>query len=158
MAPLLIAPIQVRTFIKRREDSTEAQIQLVCTGPDKQALYAILKGFYTTLVVNVISWNKAYAIYPKPTFIYHKTYLLTRISDYFGKLLMKYNKRGWKSQDTLWPEDEVSHRSMLDDRRVGDRHTWSVNPDPSSFFCGHHPDLTCPAPPCYSPHRPPTLL
>ena len=64
---------------------------------------------------------------PKPSFIYHKTYLLTKISDYFGKLLLKYNKRGWKSQDLLWPDDEVSHRSMLDDRRVGDRHTWSVN-------------------------------
>ena len=129
MTALLIARIQVRTFTKRREDSTEAQIQLVCTGGGnpKQPLYAILNGFYTTLVVNVISWNKAYAIYPKPSFIYHKTYLLTKISDYFGKLLMKYNKRGWKSQDLLWPEDEVSHSSMLDDRRVGDRHTWSVN-------------------------------
>lgn len=111
-------------LLKQREDSTVAQIQII--GTDEQPIFAILKGFYTTLVVNVISWNKAYALFPQPSFLYHKTYLLKSINEYFGKLLMKYEKRGWKSQDTVWPEDKASHRSILESRRVGDRWTWIV--------------------------------
>ena len=48
------------------------------------------------------------------------------MNDYFGKLLAKWEKRGWRSQDVLWPEDEVSHESMLVDRRLGDRWTWII--------------------------------
>ncbi|KAL9605024.1 MAG: hypothetical protein Q9179_001655 [Wetmoreana sp. 5 TL-2023] len=87
---------------------------------------AILSGFYTTLVVNVVTWNTAYALYPQPSFLYHKTYLLRPLTDYLGETLAKYDTRGWKSQDVLWPEDEASHGSMLNRRRLGDRLTWKI--------------------------------
>ena len=48
------------------------------------------------------------------------------MNDYFGKLLAKYEMRGWKSQDILWPEDEASHSSITEYRRVGDRWTWII--------------------------------
>lgn len=94
----------------QRTDSSEAKIQIVQTK--KQPLLDIISGFYTTLVVNVLSWNKAYALYPQPSFLYHSTYLLRGMSDCYGKLLAKYDERGWPSHDVLWPEDEASHGSM----------------------------------------------
>ena len=124
---LMMNSIQVRTLVMQRADSTEAQVQIVYTT--HQPLLEILNGFYTTLVVNLISWNKAYAVYPQPSFLYHKTYLLKPMSDYFGKLLAKYEERGWRSQDVLWPEDEASHGSMGESRRLGDRFTWIISLD-----------------------------
>lgn len=121
---LLTYRIQVHTLVKLREDSTKAVIQIVSTPA--QPLFSILKRFYTTLVVNVMSWNKAYTIYPQSSFLHHKTYLLKEMNDHYGKLLAKHETRGWKSQDVLWREDEASHGSILQDRRVGDQWTWII--------------------------------
>ena len=122
---LLIDTMQVHTLLKQREDSTEAKIQIISTPG--QPLLAILRGFYTTVIVNLISWNKAYALYPQSSFLHHKTYLLTPMNDHFGQLLAKYEMRGWIPQDILWPEDEALHSSILQDRRVGDRWTWIIS-------------------------------
>ena len=130
---------QVVTLTKRRHDSTEAQIQLVWTP--QQPILAILEGFYMTLVVNVISWNKAYALFPEPSFVHHKSYLLKDMHDYIGKLLAKYDERGWKCHDILWPEDEASNRSMIVDRRLGDRHTWKIPLDTSGVARPAIPDM-----------------
>ena len=103
-------------------------------------LLTILKGFYTTVVVNIISWNKAYSVFPQPSFLYHKTYLLTPITDYFGKLLSKYGERGWAAQGILWPEDEASHKSMLEPRRLGDKWTWIIPLDQAGIDDHDMPD------------------
>jgi len=122
----------------QRTDSSEAKIQIAETG--KQPLLEIISGFYATLVVNALSWNKAYALYPQPSFLYHKTYLLRPMSDYFGRLLAKYDGRVWQSQDVLWPEDEASHGSMLVPRRVGDRFTWIIPLDDKGVNRAETPD------------------
>lgn len=100
----------------------------------------ILKGFYTTLVVNIISWNKAYAIFPQPSFLYHKTYLLTPMTDWYGGMLAKYDKRGWRSQGILWPEDKASHASITQPRRLGDRFTWTIPLDTADVRRSERPD------------------
>lgn len=138
-AAFLTTSGQVVTLTKRRHNLTEAQIQLVSTP--RQPILAILKGFYMTLVVNVISWNKAYALFPQPSFVYHKSYLLKDMNDYIGRLLAKYDERGWKCYDILWPEDEVSNRSMIVDRRLGDRHTWTIPLDTSGVARPAIPDM-----------------
>ena len=48
------------------------------------------------------------------------------MNDYFAQLLAKYETRGWITQDVLWPEDEASHSSILQERRIGDRWTWII--------------------------------
>ena len=103
-------------------------------------ILSILTSFYTTLVVNVISWNKAYAIFPQPSFVYHRTYLLKDMTDHFGKLLYKYGNRGWTSQGTLWFEDEASHKSMLEPRRLGDKWTWTIPFDQTGISRPSTPD------------------
>ena len=133
---------QVVTLVRTR-NGTEAQVQIIHTK--KPPVFTILENFYTTLVVNVISWNKAYAVFPQPSFLYHRTYLLTDMTEYLGTLLSKYGERGWTTQDILWPEDEASHKSMLEPRRLGDKWTWiipfdqtgvsrSITPDPVLEF------------------------
>jgi hypothetical protein len=87
---------------------------------------AILRGFYTTAVVNIITWNKAYAIFPDCTFLERKTYMLKPLDDFFGSQLVKYSNRGWTTLETQWVEDKKPWHSLQDriQRRVGDSKTW----------------------------------
>ena len=102
---------------------------------------AILKGFYSTVVVNLFSWNKAYAIYPLLTFIQHKGYLLHDVNDHIAGLLNKYCKRGWKHQSTAWPEEEQrENHPMRSSRRVGDRYTWKISLGTSNVTRSQIPD------------------
>ncbi|KAL9580239.1 MAG: hypothetical protein Q9212_004611 [Teloschistes hypoglaucus] len=116
--------VETRTYTKKRADSTDSQIQIVATA--YVPIFAILMGFYSTLVVNVISWNKAYAIYPQSSFIHHKSYLLKKMDDYNGRSVAKYDARGWRSQDVLWPEEEASHGCIVKPRRLNDKFTWTI--------------------------------
>ncbi|MCJ1251000.1 hypothetical protein MMC30_008231 [Trapelia coarctata] len=77
-------------------------------------------------VVNIITWNKAYALFPLPTFIHRKTYVLQKLNDYRGAQLLKYGQRGWKIQGTLWPEEETPSHPFQARRRIGDKFTWTI--------------------------------
>ncbi len=90
-------------------------------------MLGILTGFYMTAVLNVISWNKAYAVFAKETFIDRKTYMLQPLLDeYFGELLRKYNRRGWQHEEILSDEDDHETTSIYSMRRLGDKFTWVV--------------------------------
>ena len=54
------------------------------------------------------------------------TYLLKEMNDCLGRLLTKYETRGWRARDVLWPEDEASNGSILGYRRIGDGWTWII--------------------------------
>ncbi|KAF2806278.1 uncharacterized protein BDZ99DRAFT_523738 [Mytilinidion resinicola] len=105
--------------------SHRPKIQIIVTKD--LPIFRIVQSFYTTCVVNVISWNKAYAIYARPTFANHKTYLLRGADDIIGALLRKYSDRGWQSHDVLWPEEARSPLNPFrTPRRVGDEFTWTL--------------------------------
>ena len=40
------------------------------------ALQGILQGLYMTAVLNIITWNKAYALFARDTFVRRKSYML----------------------------------------------------------------------------------
>ena len=65
-------------------------------------------------------------MYPLPTFIHRKTYILRKLNEYRGSLLLKYSQRGWKTQGTLWTEEETSSHPFQAQRRVGDKFTWTI--------------------------------
>ena len=52
--------------------------------------------FYATAVFNFITWNAAYSIFPRSTFIHHETFPTKGMNEYFGGLHAKYKKRGWR--------------------------------------------------------------
>ena len=76
--------------------------------------------------MNVISWNKAYALFASPTYLDHKGYLLQRLDEHRASLLVKYGRRGWKFQDIMWPEDQHRNDPFREVRRVGDKFTWTL--------------------------------
>ena len=97
---------------------------------------SILSGFYATHVVNVITWSTAYAIFPVPTFMQHKGYMLEPLSNKFIRsILRKWGTRGWEFDQTLWPEEETDTHSFQPRRRVGDRYTWKISFDRANFDC-----------------------
>lgn len=83
----------------------------------------------------IISWNKAYALFALPTFIHHKTYLLSRLSACSSANVASYSHRGWKPQDVLWYEEEISGRTINRGRRMGDRFTCTMALPTRGFSC-----------------------
>lgn len=71
-----------------------AKIQIVSTR--HAPIAAILGEFYATAVVNIISWNLAYSMFPDIIFLEPRTtYRLKQPSDTFDAHFAKYAKRGW---------------------------------------------------------------
>lgn len=102
---------------------------------------AILRGFYTTAVINIITWNKAYAIFPDCTFLERKTYMLKPLDDFFGTQLVKYSGRGWTTLETQWEEDKKPWHSLQPHtRRVGDSKTWKITLDTTAIRNPQTPD------------------
>ena len=104
--------------------NVESKIQIIATH--STPAQAILRDFYSTNVVNIISWNKAYAVYALSTYIQHRGYLFCELDDYFAGLVAKYSQRGWKIQDRMWPGDHRLNHPMREHRRVGDKYTWII--------------------------------
>jgi hypothetical protein len=101
----------------------------------------ILAGFYTTAVLNVISWNKAYAIFARDTFLDHKTYMLKPLDRYFETLIRKYNQRGWLWEEIMRPEDHDPSTSIQPIRRLGDRFSWTIPLSTQDVERPQQPDL-----------------
>jgi hypothetical protein len=88
-------------------------------------------------VVNIITWNKAYSIFPDYTFLEHETFMLQSLNDSNWKGLLKYGDRRWKNRTSA--EDERPAGKILPQslepkpfdhfRRVGDSKTWMVELD-----------------------------
>lgn len=126
---------QVRTYTRRNAESvSDLKIQIVETN--FLPIAPILNGFYSTHVVNLITWCSAFAIFPIPTFVQHKCHMLKSLSDQcLHPILRKWAKRGWDFDQTLWDEEEPRASSIQRRRRVGDRYTWRMSLDTSNLPC-----------------------
>ena len=69
------------------------KIQVIGTW-NAMSLEWILRTFYTTALFNIITWNAAYAMFPRSTFLKHETFPTMPLNDYFGGLHSKWTKRG----------------------------------------------------------------
>lgn len=92
------------------------------------------------MVVNVITWNKAFSVFPLVTFIQKRGYMLQPSDDYFMSLVVKYTQRGWKIQETMWPEDHRVNHPLRRYRRIGDRYSWRIPLDISNVKWSKTPD------------------
>lgn len=116
----------------------ELRAQIIITSD--LPLRAILCNFHSTVVVNFFAWNKAYAIFPLPTFVHHKGYLLKPLDNYLSALLEKYSRRGWRIQGGMWPEESRSNHPIQAHRRIGDKFTWMIPFDTSNVGWSKSPD------------------
>ncbi|KAL8928614.1 MAG: hypothetical protein Q9208_001848 [Pyrenodesmia sp. 3 TL-2023] len=87
---------------------------------------AILCNARTTATANILSWNKAYSIFPSATFIHGKSYLLkpTSIDSEYSD--WEYAS-GMKLQDLLWDEEGINTQPIQRQRRIGDRFSWIID-------------------------------
>ncbi|KPI41620.1 uncharacterized protein AB675_9044 [Cyphellophora attinorum] len=108
----------------RRLDSARSKVQIIAT--QYQPINAILTGFYMTAVLNIISWNKAYCIFPYETMVQRKTFMLKECNEYFEGLLFKYSRRGFVNEDIVPPGDHLPASSLQGIRRIGDSRTLTV--------------------------------
>ena len=100
------------------------KIQILSTR--STPVQAILHGFYTTAVVNFLSWNKAYSIFPDITFLHPRTtYPLKRIDRSYPPLLAKYEIRGWTMSDPI-PEESLYSICVNTSRHVRDYKTRKI--------------------------------
>ncbi|KAF1972375.1 hypothetical protein BU23DRAFT_644310 [Bimuria novae-zelandiae CBS 107.79] len=115
------------------------KLRVICTnGPP---IYTILSSAYTTACVNLITWNKAYSVFPRQTLIHHKSYPLKPMDDGFGSALREYSKQGWTTRDMVWPElPENQVRIIGGKRRVGDSSSLVISLDTSSVQSALTPD------------------
>ena len=117
----------------------EIKIQIIAT--ESTPIQIILGDFYTTAIVNLLSWNKAYAVFPLPAFVHHKSYMLEELNSRLAKKVNKYTRRGWRFQGTPWPEEEqqVNH-PIRSTRRIGDKYTWVIPFEISNVQLPRTPD------------------
>ena len=100
----------------------------------------ILQGFYSTVVINIITWNKAYSLFPLLTFVNHKGYMLKSMDDFYFARVAKYGRRGWKIEEIMWPEDARSNHPIRRFRRLGDSFSWVIPFDNTKVKCPSTPD------------------
>lgn len=81
--------------LRKSRGQHERKIQFMLSA---WSLRFILREFYTSALVNFITWNAAYAVFPRTTFIHNETFPLKPMCDYFGKLHAKYSQRGWRTK------------------------------------------------------------
>lgn len=88
--------------------------------------------------MNVITWNKAFALFPRTTFLRHHAYPLSKLTEYYTLLHAKYTRRGWAMR-TLPPHSSTPPE-LSSYRRVGDRMSWQMTLDAQSVVQTGQPD------------------
>ncbi len=91
---------------------------------DSLPMRAIFDLMPTTVVTDIMSWNKAYSLFPLSTHIQRKGYLLKELEDYITSA--EYTQQGWKLEELMWPEEKRLNHPIRHTRRVGDRFTWTI--------------------------------
>jgi len=105
---------------------------------DKLPIRTVLSLMPSTVVTDIISWNKAYSLFPLITHIQRKGYLLKDLDEYITS--PEYNRQGWKIQELMWPEEKRLNHPIRHTRRVGDRYTWTLPLDTKGVAWSKTPD------------------
>lgn len=119
----------------RKSEYSGGKDWMVCLAVTEHTpVCAILSNARTTATVNILSWNKACSIFPSPTFIHGKSYLLkaTRMNSEYGDWEFA---SGTKIQDVLWDEEGTRTQPIQRQRRIGDRFAWIIDFPTHSIMC-----------------------
>ena len=93
----------------------------MCVNQRRNPVESVVKQFYGSAIMNVITWNKAYCLFPRTTFVERGMCALrTHLRKQEEEAIAKYERRGWPLLDwSPLPELQAA-------RRVGDSMTWVV--------------------------------
>ncbi|CAJ2501734.1 Uu.00g045870.m01.CDS01 [Anthostomella pinea] len=133
--------VECRTYYQER-GTTIVKAQLIATKDIP--VQGILRCYYTTCIVNFITWNKAYSLFPIATFVDHETIPLKRLNNQEKRYHEKYRPRGWTMKasppQVLETGFVTTVRASSGQRRVGDRHTWAIPLDTAGVTPAPTPD------------------
>ncbi|KAI0971890.1 hypothetical protein F4678DRAFT_80233 [Xylaria arbuscula] len=149
---------EVLTYTKSSDGSSSSsqvrKVQLITTR--HHPVQTILGSFYTSCIMNFISWNKAYCIFPRATLLFGETVPLKSPIDYDIGLHNKYSRRGWRQRTraidlshpdgsgagTKYPQHDIHPLGahLSGDRRIGGSDTWTMQLDTIGVEQPEHPD------------------
>lgn len=112
--------------LERPRDGRKIQVISAQTSPMDIVLF-----FHSTCVINVISFEKAYSLYPKATFDDSRALIIHSDGPSQVPALKKYAERGWKILDGISESEQFDDRSEFSAivRWIGDRCTWVIDLD-----------------------------
>ncbi|TFK64408.1 hypothetical protein BDN72DRAFT_861377 [Pluteus cervinus] len=111
---------KVYTFVRTTSTRSRSVVQLILTKSNP--LEAILN-FGLTCVMNFITCDSAYSLFPKLTFDHPIAVMIGGRQDICSKLYAKYEKRGWEFKDQIIPAGQPAPSKR---RYVGDVYCWIV--------------------------------
>lgn len=99
-------------------------MKVLITRTSGSPIHFILTSSYTTASMNLITWNKAYSIFPRQTLVNHRFYPLRSLDNGFGSHLNELAQLAWTTRDILWPDIQGPNYCRLEGhRRLGDRYS-----------------------------------
>ena len=128
--------LQLRMFT--RDSDGKVAIRLWSTY--YQPIIFVVTHSYFTAEVNVVSWNKAYSVFPLPTFILKTCYLLKSWNECTVNSAQVLSRRGLNVQGVMWPEDNRRNHPIRRRRRIDDRYTWKIPFDARNVQTSTTPD------------------
>jgi len=118
-------------------------MDVILTYHSSMLFYSILpdiqdhsQNSHAACVMNVISSKAAYSLFPKATFVEHKSLNIITSGAGQDKARQKYASRGWDMLDTVGPSTGLDRRSDFKTgfRWIGDKQTWTILLPPISSF------------------------
>lgn len=129
--------VSVRTYKKPSPSIQGAFTKIRILGSTDHPIGLILENYSSSALINFITWNRAYSLFPNSTFIHHKGWWLRPRVDTNAACMMNQDTgRGWEVHISgvgfphHYHNDTQNHPMQLL-RRIGDRFTWLLPLDVS---------------------------
>ncbi|KAF9530850.1 hypothetical protein CPB83DRAFT_892134 [Crepidotus variabilis] len=106
------------------QDGPERRIQLITSYISP---LRVIINFHSTCVMNIITHEKAYALYPKATFDDHLSVKHSTAGGNQDAARQKYADRGWTMVDNLSADKIEDSEFTHKPRHVGDRFCWQID-------------------------------
>ncbi|KDQ52179.1 hypothetical protein JAAARDRAFT_139328 [Jaapia argillacea MUCL 33604] len=130
-------------FFKPRMGKPDLKIQVITA---ERTPMQIILHFHSTCVLNVITFEKAYSLYPRATFEERYALMCASAGPAQEKALEKYADRGWTMISQVSTIEEASTRSPFSttDRWIDDKFSWTIPLSMSGVVFPHLPALGSP--------------
>jgi hypothetical protein len=76
--------------------------------------------------MNIISFEKAYSLYPWTTFEERRSLINVPVSPHYDQAFEKYSARGWKMIRDPSPTTSIPREFRIKSRWIDDRYTWVI--------------------------------
>tara|TARA_R110002003_G_scaffold1868_7_gene23630 strand:+ start:12322 stop:13605 length:1284 start_codon:yes stop_codon:yes gene_type:complete len=134
----------------RKKDAEKVRWTIVIESEAETVVDNLFKWAMTTACLHLITWNKAYALFPYTTFVRKECYLVKEladdVADYCVRIEEKEHVRvksiSWKQKGISGNCDTLTRR-----RRIGDEYTWKIQLNTNGVVPSEIPDrvLECSA-------------